>query len=287
MQNNIYRFSVASCNSISNISLTKRKALTSNLENDKKVEEKVNFLDEFLTKLSKDEIYQLFCEEELNLMEYKYAILLDKRDYIAYYFSLIKQKQLLIFTFLVNNDYNIYLMKVSFFLCSFILYLMTNTFFFNDDNMHKIYVDKGQYNFFYQIPQILYSSIISSVITVILKYLSLSQKSVIKIKQINEFNDMVQKYFLLLKNFKFKLIIFNLLGLAVLFFNWYYITLFCAVYANTQSHLLTDTFTSFGLSLVYPFILSLFPGLLRIPALKSEKKDRKVLYQISQLIAFI
>ena len=153
--------------------------------------------------------------------------------------------------------------------------------------MHKIYVDKGQYNFFYQIPQILYSSIISSVITVILKYLSLSQKSVIKIKQINEFNDMVQKYFLLLKNFKFKLIIFNLLGLAVLFFNWYYITLFCAVYANTQSHLLTDTFTSFGLSLVYPFILSLFPGLLRIPALKSEKKDRKVLYQISQLIAFI
>ena len=220
-------------------------------------------------------------------MEYKYAIKLDKRDLITYYFSLIKQKQLLIFTFLVNNDYNIYLMKVSFFLCSFILYLMTNTFFFNDDNMHKIYVDKGQYNFFYQIPQILYSSIISSVITVILKYLSLSQKSVIKIKQINEFNDMVQKYFLLLKNFKFKLIIFNLLGLAVLFFNWYYITLFCAVYANTQSHLLTDTFTSFGLSLVYPFILSLFPGLLRIPALKSEKKDRKVLYQISQLIAFI
>ena len=220
-------------------------------------------------------------------MEYKYAIKLDKRDLITYFFSLIKQKQLLIFTFLVNNDYNIYLMKVSFFLCSFILYLMTNTFFFNDDNMHKIYVDKGQYNFFYQIPQILYSSIISSVITVILKYLSLSQKSVIKIKQINEFNDMVQKYFLLLKNFKFKLIIFNLLGLAVLFFNWYYITLFCAVYANTQSHLLTDTFTSFGLSLVYPFILSLFPGLLRIPALKSEKKDRKVLYQISQLIAFI
>ena len=281
------RFSILLNNSNSKINLTKRKTLASNLEIYKKIKEKNNFLDEYIMKLSKDDIDKLFYEEELNLMEYKYAIKLDKRDLITYYFSLIKQKQLLIFTFLVNNDYNIYLMKVSFFLCSFILYLMTNTFFFNDDNMHKIYVDKGQYNFFYQIPQILYSSIISSVITVILKYLSLSQKSVIKIKQINEFNDMVQKYFLLLKNFKFKLIIFNLLGLAVLFFNWYYITLFCAVYANTQSHLLTDTFTSFGLSLVYPFILSLFPGLLRIPALKSEKKDRKVLYQISQLIAFI
>ena len=287
MQNNIYRFSVASCNSISNISLTKRKALTSNLENDKKVEEKVNFLDEFLTKLSKDEIYQLFCEEELNLMEYKYAILLDKRDYIAYYFSLIKQKQLLIFTFLVNNDYNIYLMKVSFFLCTIVLYLMTNTFFFNDDNMHKIYIDKGQYNFFYQIPQILYSSIISSLITVILKNLSLSQKSIIKIKQINELDTLTKKYILLLKYFKFKLIFFNLLGIIILLFNWYYITLFCAVYTNTQSHLLTDTFTSFGLSLIYPFLLSLIPGFFRIPSLKSEKKNSKILYQISQLIALI
>ena len=220
-------------------------------------------------------------------MEYKYAILLDKRDYIAYYFSLIKQKQLLIFTFLVNNDYNIYFMKVSLFLCSFALYLMTNTFFFTDDNMHKIYIDKGQYNFFYQIPQILYSSIISSLITVILKNLSLSQKSIIKIKQINELDTLTKKYILLLKYFKFKLIFFNLLGLIILLFNWYYITLFCAVYTNTQSHLLTDTFTSFGLSLIYPFLLSLIPGFFRIPSLKSEKKNSKILYQISQLIALI
>ena len=76
-----------------------------------------------------------------------------------------------------------------------------------------------------------------------------------------------------------------MISLILLAFNWYYISLFCAVYVNTQWHLLTDTFTSFGLSLIYPFILSIIPGFLRIPALKSDKKEKKLLYRISQLIA--
>ena len=223
----------------------------------------------------------------MNQLDYKYALEIDKRDFITYYFSLIKQKQILIFTFLVNKDYNIYLMKISLFLCSFVLYIMTNTFFFDDDNMHKIYKDNVKYDLMYQIPQILYSSIISSIITVILKNLSLSQKSIIKIKQTSDINIMIKKFLSLLKCFKYKLILFNVFGLILLIFNWYYISLFCSVYTNTQSHLLTDTFTSFGISLLYPFGLSLIPGFLRIPALKSEKKEKYYLYRISQLIAFI
>ena len=237
--------------------------------------------------ISKEDIDILFNEEELNQLDYNMAIEIDKRDYITYYFSLIKQKQLLIFTFLVNKDYNIYLMKISLFLCSFVLYLMTNAFFFDNNNLHKIYKDNGKYNLFFQIPQILYSSIISSTTTVILKNLSLSQKSIIKIKKTNDIKIMTTNFISLQKCFKYKLIFFNLFGIILLAFNWYYITLFCSVYSNTQSHLLTDAFTSFCLSLIYPFGLSLIPGFLRIPALKSEKKDKFYLYRISQLIAFI
>ena len=153
--------------------------------------------------------------------------------------------------------------------------------------MNKIYIVNGRYNFIYQIPQILYSSIISSIITIILKNLSLSQKSIIKIKQINNIRIMVKKFISLFKWYKYKLILFNIFGFILLFFNWYYITLFCSVYTNSQSHLLTDTFTSFGISLLYPFGFSLIPGFLRIPALKSYTKQEKCLYRISQLIAII
>ena len=42
--------------------------------------------------------------------------------------------------------------------------------------MHKVYEDNGSFNFVYQIPQIFYSSMISAIINIILKQLSLSEK---------------------------------------------------------------------------------------------------------------
>ena len=177
-------------------SLSKKKLdLENDKKNDKKTDEKPKFLDEFIKSFTKEDVYNLFCDEELNLMEYKYATEIDKRDFITYYFSLIRQKQILIFSFLDVNDYNLSLMKILLFLCSFVLYFMTNTFFFDDENMHKIYIDNGKYNLLFQIPQILYSSIISSIITIILRNLSLTQISILKIKQIKEINLISKKFF--------------------------------------------------------------------------------------------
>ena len=39
--------------------------------------------------------------------------------------------------------------------------------------------------------------------------------------------------------------------------------------------------------MLYPFGLNLFPGFLRIPALRAKKKDKKILYKISLLVAII
>ena len=44
---------------------------------------------------------------------------------------------------------------------------------------------------------------------------------------------------------------------------------------------------SFGLSMLYPFGLNLLPGFFRIPALRAEKKDKKTLYKIGNIIALI
>ena len=50
-------------------------------------------------------------------------------------------------------------------------------FFFNDRTMHKIYVDRGEYNFYYQLPQIIYSFIISYIIKNLLE-LFINQKKI-------------------------------------------------------------------------------------------------------------
>ena len=256
-------------------------------EDNEEKEDKILYFQYCLNYLPDEEREKYFYEDELNQMDYIFAVEIDKRDFTQYYFSLLKKKQLLLFTFFNKDDYNIYINKISLFICSFSVYFMINAFFFNDETMHEIYKQNGNYNFIYQIPQIVYSTIISSVINVILKGLSLSQNGVLKIKQMPEVNKMIQKSFIMIKFFKLKMVIFNLLGFIILGFACYYITMFCAVYTNTQIHLLKDTFSSFCLSLLYPFGLYLIPGILRIPSLRSSKKDKFCLYKISQLFTII
>ena len=153
--------------------------------------------------------------------------------------------------------------------------------------MHKIYVDNGAFNIIFQIPQILYSSIISTIINMILKNLSLSEKNILAIKQEKNIRKL-KKYSKWVKNYlTIKFILFFILNYLLLFFFWYFISCFCAVYTNTQIILIKDTSISFCLSMLYPFGLNLLPGFFRIPALRAKKKDKKILYKISSIVALI
>ena len=49
--------------------------------------------------------------------------------------------------------------------------------------MHKIYIDEGSFNFIYQFPQIIYYSLISMIISNLIKYLSLTEKNIITLKK--------------------------------------------------------------------------------------------------------
>ena len=75
-----------------------------------------------------------------------------------------------------------------------------------------------------------------------------------------------------------------IISFILLFFLGYYICIFCAIYSNTQIHLLKDTMISFFLSLLYPFIINLLPGLFRIPALSKAKKKRICMYKFSKIL---
>ena len=117
-------------------------------------------------------------------MSYIEALKHDKRSYFQYYWALLKKKQLIFFTFLQNDDYNIFIIKLALLLFSFSLYFAVNALFFEDKTMHKIYESQGNLSFLSHIPNILYSTIISSFINIIIKFLALSDKDMIRIKKI-------------------------------------------------------------------------------------------------------
>ena len=258
------------------------------IDNKKKLNfEDIKKITEYNEKEFQSVEYKNLNDQELNTLEYNYALILDKRTYFQYYWSLLKKKQLILFTILPSNDYNLFTLKIALFLLSFSLYFTINGFFFTDETMHKVYEDKGAFNIIYQIPQIIYSSCISSIINMILKMLSLSESNILVLKKEKDFKKAKKNSKNIMKYLLIKFIIFFLLSNLLLLFFWYFISCFCAVYVNTQKILIEDTLISFALSMVYPFGLNLLPGFFRIPSLRTKKKDKKCLYKISGIIALV
>ena len=225
-----------------------------------------------------------YNDYELNSLTYNEAIKIDKRTYKEFYMSFLRTRHLFIFTFITKNDYNSFIIKIYLFFFGFALYLTVNVLFFNDSTMHKIYEDNGKFNFVYQIPQIIYSTIISSIINFIIRYFSLSGKDILKIKSSKK--KRIKEFDKLIKCLRIKFSLFFIFSFIFLFFFWFYLSSFCSVYINTQNHAINDALISFGLSLFYPLLLNLIPGIFRIASLNSPNKHRNCMYKISQVLEF-
>ena len=222
-----------------------------------------------------------FYDSEMNLFDYKDALKNDKRSYIEYYLSLIKTEHPLISIFFPNSDYNSISIKICLFSFSFALEFFTNSLFFTDDTMHKIYEDEGLFNFVYNLPIIIYSSVISAIISTLIKILAFSNDTILKIKKMKNKKKINKEFDKLKKNLTIKLSLFFIISFLLLGIFWLYIGCFCAVYINTQIYLIKDTIISFIISLILPFITFILPCIIRIKALNDP---RKCIYNFSKFI---
>ena len=223
----------------------------------------------------------IYNDSELNLMEYPEAKKSDKRTFLQFYFSLVKTRHPLISPFLFNKDYNSITIKILLFFFSFALSFILNSLFFTDETIHKICEDNGIFNFIYNIPNIIYSTLISIIIDIIIKKLALTEDSIIDLKKEKKSNDIHKKVEKTKKNIIIKLILFFIISFILLGIFWFYIGCFCAVYTNTQIYLLKDTLISFALSLLIPFIKFLVSCLLRNYSLK---EPGNCLYKLSKML---
>ena len=196
----------------------------------------------------------------------------------------MKREHLIIFTFFTKDDHNITYVKYSRFIFSVCTDMALNVFFFADETMHKMFLDYGKYNFIQQIPQIVYSTIVSQLIELILCFLSLTDKYYYQIKSLNiRYPYHIVK---IVKCIQLKIYFFFAFTGIIFLFYWYIITCFCSVYENTQSAFIKDSLLSFALGLLYPLPLYLFPSILRIISLKCCKGKLSLIYKLSDVIPF-
>ena len=133
--------------------------------------------------------------------------------------------------------------------------------------MHKLYINKGDYDSERQLVIALYSTVISMIFNYPLNFLALSNDAIINFKQDNNIFKIMKKAKILKNNLLIKFVLYFIVSSLFLLAFWYYVSMFCVIYRNTQMLLLKDTLMSFGISLVIPFVIYLLPGIFRIPAL--------------------
>ena len=177
------------------------------------------------------------------------------------------------FAFCTNNDFNLNYFKISKIIFLFGTNFALNVLFFFDESMHIIYINAGGFNLIQQIPQIIYSSLVTTFIEFIINFLILSEADLHDIKNnvIKQKDEYLKNISEILKCFKIKFIIYFIMSFSFLIFYWYFISSFCAVYENTQIIYIEDSFTSFAMSLLYSFLKLLIFSLFIFIALRCNK----------------
>ena len=226
--------------------------------------------------------YTFENDYELNNISFQQAIKIDNREFCDLYRSLIKNKQLIMFSFFDFNSYNSPIIKKTIFFLSFIYHYGFNAFFFTDEILDTIFEEEGKYNPLVLVPLAVYSAMITTVfIKLLVDFLVLTEKQVLRIKNEKTEEKANDEKKRLMKITIIKLCIFFSINIILLIFFWFYLTCFNAVYPNTQIFLVINTAISFVISNIIPLIYNLIPAFIRndiltnknIKKMKSKKKS--------------
>ena len=219
----------------------------------------------------------IFTGEDLNDANFELAKT-DKRSFCSLYWSLLKMKQLFIFTFYTYTDHNLRYIKIALFILFLSFYIAFTALFFNDDIVKKIYKGKGNINIAVHIPNVIFSSLACLIMNLIIKSISLSGKDFIRARKNPNSAEKIKRCI------KIKTAILLGVSAALIILFWYYVSAFCSVFKNSQGQYLLNVIAAFIVCNIWPFVTSLIAPSLR---LYSIKHDSPCIYKASKIISYI
>ena len=192
-------------------------------------------------------------------------------------------KQLCIFTFYTSEDYILRSTKIALFILFMCFYFAFTALFFNDSIMREIYKYKGNTTAAVHIPNIVLSSICSIIMGIIVRFVSLNERDIVKITQ--EENPEQRKTLAekARRTSKIKMILLYAIAGLLIILCWYYVAAFCAVFKNSQGHYFVNWLVAFIVCNIWPCVTSLISSSLRHKALETGISE--TLYKISQIIS--
>ena len=236
----------------------------------------------------KSESSQLYDYEidELNELPFDKALKKDKRNFCVYYCNILAVSHIILNLFFRQSDYNLFVVKLGLLFMTFPINLTFNSFFFTNEKIKINYVKSVEdiSTFWSNISNTVYSSILSSTFLIILKFISLTHNSIRALRKMKNVELAKKKSVCLLRCIKLRIFIYYILSFAFLIIFGFYVLCFCAIFENTQLILVRSTFTSWLISLLYPFIICFITSLFRSLSFTCESKCLYIVKQLLQML---
>ena len=219
----------------------------------------------------------------MNEFNFKTAIKRDKRNVCKLYWNALKTGHVIINLFCRDDDNNLVIIKISLLFILFPINLTFNIFFFTSKNIKQSYVKsfKDLASFAQNLLHSFLSSIFASVLLIILKFLCQTHSKIRELRKMKDLEEARKKNQGLYKWLKLRINLYFILSIIFIAVFGYYIACFCTIFENTQVDLIEAMFTSWGLSLLYPFGVYLVSSILRRIALS---KKIRILFRISKIL---
>ena len=233
-------------------------------------------------KVENAEIDLVYNDDQINFAPYEFASSKDNRSFFGTYWSFLKSKQSILFTFVASKDNILRSTKIALFILFFAFYMAFTALFFNDEIMRKLYIYKGNTNAAVHVSNIVLSSLCSFIASIIVRFVCLNERDIQKVlsaKYLQERKKLAERS---RKIASIKLyILYGLSGLLIMLC-WYYVSAFCAVFKNSQKNYLINFFICFVVCNLWPVITCFIPTIMRKAALE---KYNETLYKASQIVS--
>ena len=215
-------------------------------------------------------------------MKFKDILIHDKRSYLRMYWAYFIHSKIILGTFCLENNLNLFVIRLSFFIYTYEISLFFNSFFYSDEYISNAYHNDGILDFVSSLPKSIYSAIITFIITTVLTKLSNSESELNNIiKENNKDKNYQEIINIQLKKLRNKLIVyFSIVILLGIFFS-YYVSAFCAVYRYSQKYWFFGFLESFGTNFLVAIVICFFVTIFRY---FSIKKKKKCLFNLSNLV---
>ena len=235
------------------------------------------------SKINKENIIILSkSDSELQDLDYEEAIIYDKRSFLRMCWGFLVDSQIILGTFCTDNHLDLFVIKLSFLVFTFQISFFLNALFYTDEYISDAYHNDGVLDFFSGLPKCIYSFIATLITTNLLRMLSSSKNELIKVIRSNtKFSNFKSLINIKLKKLRIKLIIYFILLFALESLFLYYVTVFCAVYRNSQKYWFLGCLQSFGIDFLTAFAGCIFLSLFRYICIK---KHIKCLYIFTNII---